>query len=107
MKNILDKIKLLFKHENVAERHDINPHKHWVRILGVFAIVIIGLIIFSFYVLFEIKNDRFSKDSFIRKEDKAILKEDLLKEVLDSLYKKSLKEKQIRTEQVLYEDPSL
>lgn len=106
MKNILQKIKSIFKHKTIIERPDIDPHKHWVRLLGVFALTIIALIIFSFYVLYEIKNDTFTKDGSITPEDKVLLKEELLKEVLDLQSKKALKEKQIRTEPTIYKDPS-
>lgn len=85
--------KLFFKIKNVFKMingfFDINPHKHWKVFLYLFFIITFCLLILSFYLFFKIKNDQVYEPIKVESNKKIILKEKLLKEVVESFDKKA------------------
>lgn len=84
-----------------------NPHKHWAMLLWTFFILIICLIAFSFYLLFEIRNEQIFqvKPTIVNK--KILLKENLLKTVSDLFEQKAKNESDLVTNPPHYQDPSI
>ncbi len=102
MENILSKIKSQKK-----ITHILNPHKHWIILLWVFGCIACCLIIFSLYLLFQIKNEQIFQVSPTVIEDQTLVKDKLLKSVSDSYTTKAVKEESVKTAPLKYLDPSL
>jgi len=98
IKNVLNKIHDFFK---------INPHKHWVFLLYVFFILTSVLILFSFYLLYQIKNENVFQVKVEPDEKLNLLKEDLLKKVLSEAERKEAVTNDIKNNIIQYKDPSL
>lgn len=107
MKNPLLKIKGIFKKNNLEVASSINPHKHWVILLWFFFGVVIVLIMFSLFLLYQIKNDQIFQVAPTVLENNQKIKEDLLKNVTDSFNQKAEKESELKTNAPVYKDPSL
>lgn len=105
MKLSLPKIKLPKK--NLQESNIINPHKHWGILLKVFFIVVLCLIIFSLYLLYQIKNDHIFQVNPTIEENNSSIKEELLKKVNDSFDKKAQKESELKANPPSFSDPSI
>jgi len=105
MKTFLLKIKNITK--GLLSFRKINPHNHWKNLLHVFFILVIILIIFSFYLLFEIKNQQIFQITTKPVETTSLMNEKLLKKVTESFDSKLIKEKEIRENLVSYKDPSV
>ncbi len=73
----------------------INPHKHWMILTRVFLVVVLLLIVFSLYLLYQIKNEQIFQVDPTNTEKPGLLKEDLLKKVTDSFKQKALKEREL------------
>jgi hypothetical protein len=73
----------------------MNPHKHWKVFLYLFAVIIVCFIIFSFYLFFQIKKDKGYEPISVEANKRILLKEKLLKEVVDSFDQKALKYNEI------------
>lgn len=101
MKNLLPKIKNIFSFKK------INPHQYWKNLLYVFFTMIIILIIFSLYLLFNIKNQQIFKISSISTTPPSLINEKLLNKVTESFNNKTLREKEIKENGKIYKDPSL
>lgn len=85
----------------------INPHKHWNFLVYVFLILVTLLILFSFYLLFNIKNDQIFQVKITKQEDQTLLKEDLLKNITNIYDKKASRILEINNGPSVYSDPSL
>ena len=68
-----------------------NPHKHWNVFLYFFVIITFLFIIFSFYLFFKIHNSQVYENISVQLTQKNILKEKLLKQVIDSFNQKAEK----------------
>ncbi len=103
-------IKLFSKNKNNSKYKDIgsvlDPHKHWILLLWMFLVLVATLILFSLYLLFQIRNDQVFQVKATLDDKPAILKDDLLKKVTDSFEEKSKKEAELKTNPPSYEDPS-
>ena len=107
MKNLLSKIKNIFKKKSVEGPRAINPHKHWIILLSIFFVIIAVLILFSLYLLYQIKNDQIFQVPPTLQENNKLIREDLLKDVTESFDQKAQKESEIKTNPHSYRDPSL
>jgi len=67
----------------------INPHKHWIVFLKIFIVVFFFLIVFNFYFLYKINNEKVLQVNIIPHENKSLLKEKLLKDILNTFNKKA------------------
>ena len=85
----------------------INPHKHWKFLLYIFLFLIFVLIIFSFYLLYQINNEKVFQVKEGDEPNKIMLNENLLKKVLNSSELKANKELEIKTNGTPYKDPSI
>jgi hypothetical protein len=84
----------------------INPHKHWQFLLYIFFILVSLLIIFSLYLLREINHERVFQVNTDQTTKKNLLKEDILKKVLNvSEIKEKRKFEIINSSS--YKDPSI
>ena len=105
MKEILAKIENKLNEFNSFKK--INPHVHWKNLIYIFFILIIILILFSFYLLFEIKNQQVFKVVSPATESPNLMNEALLKKVTKSFDDKLIKQKEIQDGLYSYKDPSL
>ncbi len=105
MNNFLLKIKNTLK--AIDDFFKINPHKQWVFLLYIFFISISILTLFSFYFLYEIKNEKIFQVKVEQEGKQSLLKEDLLKRTIDLFDKKAQKEAEIKNNLSTYRDPSL
>ena len=87
--------KLIFKikdkYKKINEFFVMNPHRHWIIFLYIFSVITLCLIIFSFYLFFQIKNQQAYESISAESNKRIVLKEKLLKEVIDSFDKKASK----------------
>jgi len=85
----------------------VNPHIHWKNLLYVFFIIIIILVLFSFYLLFEIKNQQIFQVTPPSAGLSSLINEKLLNKVTESFDNKLIKEKEIKNSLTSYKDPSI
>ena len=108
MKDLLQKIKSVFKKKRgFVNPYTINPHKHWIIILYLFSTIIILLILLSLFIFFKIEKEKIFQVVPVPEQNNNIIKDDLLKSVIDSFDKKEKIEKDIKTSPKVYSDPSL
>jgi hypothetical protein len=107
MKFSLGKIKNPLKKKDSQGPNAINPHKHWIKLLYGFFIIVACLVLFSLYLLYQIKNDHIFQVKPTLEKNNTLLKEDLLKKVNDSFDQKAQKESELKTNPPSYPDPSL
>ena len=105
MNEIFSKIK--YKIKSIISFKKINPHNHWRILLYIFFLMIIVLIIFSFYLLYEVKNQQFSQVTIKPTENSVLINEKLLKKINDSFTTKQVNEKEIKEGIKTYQDPSI
>ncbi len=105
MDNLLPKIKNKFNFIN--DFFKINPHKHWAFLIYVFFSLVVILILFSFYLLYEIRNEQMFQVQIEQKGNQTLLKEDLLKNTTNIFDQKTRNEIDINTNFSAYNDPSL
>jgi len=105
MNNFLNKFKKVG--ESVNGFFEVNPHNHWNFLLYLFSIIIIFLIIFSFYLLYEIRNDQIFQVKIDQPDNTTLLKESLMKSTVETFELKSQKINEIRKGTTVYNDPSL
>jgi Holliday junction resolvasome RuvABC ATP-dependent DNA helicase subunit len=67
----------------------------------------IGLIIFDFYLLYQIKNDQIFQISSVSVKNTNSINENLLKKITDLFDQKEKKTIELQTTPVIYPDPSL
>lgn len=105
MFHFLSKIK---NHTKREDNYSIpNPHKHWMILLLIFLILVVCLIMFSLYLLFQIRGDQVFQVKPTLDDKPTILKEDLLKNVTQIFEEKAKKENDLSTNPPFYRDPSL
>ncbi len=85
----------------------INPHNHWRNLLYVFFAIIILLVVFSLYLLYEIKNQQMFQTEVKPTETSVLINDKLFKKVNDSFAGKLIKEKEIENGIHQYKDPSI
>jgi len=88
-------------------KNGINPHKHWILLLQFFSGVFVCLIIFSFYLLYEIKNEQIFQINKTVDIPVNIIKEKTLKNVTDSLQERKAMQDSIKNNSSSRIDPSL
>lgn len=85
----------------------MNPHKHWDFIMKISFFSIFILIIFSLFILYQIKNDKGPQyDENENKEPVAVVNELKLKTVNSYFDNKKIKTEEIKNNPFPYEDPS-
>ncbi|HAQ02328.1 hypothetical protein A2467_01690 [Candidatus Nomurabacteria bacterium RIFOXYC2_FULL_36_8] len=105
MKTFLTKIKDMGKSfHNFCK---INPYKQWMTLLYTFFVIVFICILSSFYLLYEIKNDKIFQVKVEQVEKKSLLKEDLLKKTINLYDTKFKKETDLISNPPVFKDPSL
>ena len=84
-----------------------NPHVYWNSLIYVFLVAILILIVFSFYLLFKIKNQQILQITPATTETPSLINEKLLKKVNESFDAKLVKQKEVQSGLNTYEDPSI
>jgi len=84
-----------------------NPHVYWKVLLYLYFIIFIFLIIFSFYLLFKIKNQQIFQTKTLTNELPSLINEKLLGKVNNYFDNKTLKQKEVLENPLIYKDPSL
>ncbi len=105
MNSFILKIKSFWK--KIYSFFDINPHKHWAFLLYLFSVVVILLIVFSLYLLYEIKNEQIFQVKINTETKGIILKEKELRGIIESFDEKAIKEQKIIDSAPAYKDPSI
>lgn len=85
----------------------INPHDHWKILLRIFLGVVGILILFSLYLLFQIKNEQIFQIEAKHDDNSVIINQTLLQKVTESFNQKEAMEKEIRGGERRYKDPSV
>jgi hypothetical protein len=85
----------------------MDPHIYWNNLLNIFFIAMIGLVVFSFYLLYKIKNQQIFQIIALPTESPILINEKLLDKVVESFDNKLLKQDEIKEGQVIYKDPSI
>lgn len=105
MKDTLIKIKNRLK--TLTPFKKFNPHIYWNNLLYLFFLAILILLIFSFYLLYKIKNQQILQITPSVTETPSLINEKLLKKINESFDSKLIKEKEIQEGGVTYKDPSM
>ncbi len=105
MIKLLSKLKI--KHKNVQNPDTFNPHEYWMILIRIFFVLLIGIIIFSLYLLFDIRNKKEFHPQVILNSNQILIKEDLLKNIKELFDNKVQKEEKIISNPTPYVDPSL
>ncbi len=84
----------------------INPHRQWSFLLSMFFVLVSIVILFSLYLLYEIKNEKIFQIKIVKHEKGTLLKDDLLEKITDLYKVKAEKEEEINKNQPIYSDPS-
>lgn len=105
MNNFTEKIKKVL--QILKNFFNINPHKHWNFLLYVFLSLVSILILFSFYLLFKIKNEQIFQVTAIQQENPILLKESALKATTELYNNKTKNVNEINNKPSVYGDPSL
>lgn len=104
------KFNLNFSKNNIFQKNkfkkNINPHRHWMKLLNLFFIFFIILIFFSFFLLFKIKTQSIFQVETKNSDDLVIINERLLDMVNNIFDTKLVNEKNIKNGVLNYTDPS-
>jgi hypothetical protein len=100
LKKILNKLKQFIPFKKM------DPHNNWRNLLHFVFIIIILLIIFSFYLLYKIKNQKIFQVVPKSAQTEVLINEKLLEKVIGSFEEREFKEKEIKEGVNLYKDPS-
>lgn len=84
-----------------------NANEHWHMLLRDFFILLFLLVLYSLYLLYQIRNDQASLPNSNLQTKPAELKQNLLKNVTESFDKKANNTKNILENSPSYKDPSL
>ena len=91
----------------VRKENFMNPQSSWIRLVKIFLALALILIFFSFYVLYLIKNDDgFKNSDDISKDPPSLIREDLLEKVNESINQKEINNKNLKSGDIKFEDPS-
>lgn len=85
----------------------MNPHTYWNSLLIVFSVVTIALILFSFYLLYKIKNEQIFQVTPESKNTPNLINDNLLERVTESFDIKSTNHEKIKSGAYSYKDPSV
>lgn len=107
MKEFLLKIKNIKITKGFILFKKINPHKHWKTLLHFFSILILILVIFSFYLLYKINNQQIFQATNKSVLTSSLINEKLLKRITESFDAKLIKEKEVKEGLKVYKDPSI
>lgn len=100
-KKIENKVKILHKSRL------INPHVHWVFLVQISLLLSLFLIIFSFYLLYKIRNeDIFQTIENPTSNPPSLIKEGLLEKINESFRNKEIRMEEIKAGNVSFQDPS-
>lgn len=100
-------IKSKDKLKSFVSLKNINPHVYWSNLLRIFFISTLILIAFSFYLLYEIKNQQIFQIIPKSTSDPVLINDKLFKKVTESFDFKLNNENKIKENRTLYKDPSL
>lgn len=98
---------LLSKKKKLKKNYSLDPHKQWGIIVKVFFGIVILLIFFSLFMLYQIKNDQIFQATPTIQDSNPSIKQDLLKKTEDLFNNKSVREKEVKENRVIFKDPSL
>jgi type II secretory pathway component PulC len=101
MKDILNKIKI------ITSFNKIKPHEHWEYLINIFFIIIFILILLSFYLMYQIKNQQIYQVNPTTKDETVLINEKILNKVKTIFDNKLIVEKEIKDGLKSYPDPSL
>jgi hypothetical protein len=104
---LLKKIESNFKSGGFHASKIWNPHKHWKVLLWAFSVVASILVIFSLYLLYQIKNEQIFQVRPTLGENSTLLKEKLIKSVSEVFDQKASKENALKANPPSYQDPSI
>ena len=107
MQEFIDKIKKYFSKQKSFSKKHINPHKHWVIILSVFMVSVLLLIVFSLFLLYEIKNDKFFQGAKKETVNTNTINKTLFDRVTKDFDNKSQMTEGLKTNPPVLPDPSL
>lgn len=107
MDKLLSKLNITPKHDKHKKRLLTNPHKDWIVILKVCSIMVLSLVVFNLYLLYQIKNEQVFQVTQASEIKSNPIKEKLLNTIKDSFDKKEKKITDIKATPVSYPDPSL
>ena len=107
MNNLILKIKSLFKPKEKFHKKGVNPHKHWRMILSIFMFIVLLLITFSLYLLYQIKNDKIFKVEKIEQTPQSLLNEKLFERVMKDFDSKNIKAEEVKSSVKVVPDPSI
>jgi len=99
--------KILNKLNDILSFKKINPHLHWRNLLYVFFIIMIVLILFSFYLLYQIKNQQIFQSTSTTTVTPNLMNEKLLNQINNSFDIRAAKQSEIKNAANTYKDPSL
>lgn len=105
MKEFLKKIK--HKLKALIPFRKLNPHTYWNGLLYIFFVVLVILIFFSLYILYEIKNQQTFEITPKSIDSPSLTNEVLLKKVTESFNENLAKEKEVLNDVKSYKDPSV
>jgi type II secretory pathway component PulC len=105
MKELFTKIKDKLK--SLIPFRKLNPHTYWNSLLYIFCVIIILLILFSLYILYEIKNQQILQMTPVSSKSSVLIDEKLLNKVNESFENNLAKEKEVENNTNPYKDPSV
>ena len=105
MKDISLKIKKFF--QKIKKLFNKNSHEYWNIIIRVSFIIIIILICFSLFLLYQIKTEKIINRLEVEKEPIKIIKEDTLNKVNSYFEEKEKKSENVKNEPFPFKDPSI
>jgi len=105
MNNIQLKIKSFFK--KFVNFFNVDSRKHWAFLLYVFFTLATVLILFSLYLLYQIKNDKIFQVKIEQEAKKDILQDDLLKKTTNESNRKNNNILDLENKPFPYKDPSI
>ncbi len=86
---------------------ELNLHEHWRYLINIFFALVFLLILLSFYLMYQIKNQQIYQVVPIEDEEVVTVNEKLLEEVRQSFADKLLIQKETKEGIKSYQDPSL
>jgi hypothetical protein len=105
MTNFLIKIKDRVK--KIIPFRKLNPLTYWDNLLRIFFIIVIGLIIFSFYLLYQIKHQQIFQIKTDSTNGSHLINEKLLDKVMELFESKKTRTEEIKNTKEVYKDPSI
>lgn len=107
MEKLLKKIKIYFQKKPISKKKGFNPHKYWKILLTTFFSIIGLLILFSFYLFYQIKNDKIFQVETNEAKNEILLNEKLINKIEKDFEFKREKIEEIEKNKVFLKDPSL